>query len=546
SLINMINSEQGECHECGNVNPEQIFNIIETKVVNEYGNFTDERKVLPENWNQYFDENTQLPEIEPSHEYPPSSLNIPSRIKQTIIFATRDIKSKLSNKQYLLINLLEAPILAFVLAYIIKYHNTDNLTNVGYVFSKNINMPAYLFMSVIVALFMGLTVSAEEIIRDRKILKREEFLNLSRSSYLFSKISILFTLSAIQTFTFVLVGNFILEVNEMLFIYWLILFTTSCMANVLGLNISSAFNTAVTIYILIPILLIPQLILSGVVVKFDKLNPSLSNTGKVPIVGDVMASRWAFEAAMVAQFKDNPFESQFYFLDKRNAESDYKKIYYIPELESNLEYCYNNSKSTDPKVVQNMENSFELLRNEIQHEMVDLNLNQEKFPQLDSLNIGTFSPTVYSKTLEFLSTLRRFYSRQQKEADEQRDKIMVSLTNTAEKREEFQQMKNEYLNESISEIVKNSNEAQRIIKADNRLYQKIYPIYMTPKPTHMFDYRTEFYVPVKHFMGRYFDTVYFNIVVIWIMSVTLIITLYFDVFRKILDFLGNLFTSKKY
>ena len=62
-------------------------------------------------------------------------------------------------------------------------------------------------MSVIVALFMGLTVSAEEIIRDRKILKREAFLHLSRSSYILSKISILFILSAIQTFTFVFVGN---------------------------------------------------------------------------------------------------------------------------------------------------------------------------------------------------------------------------------------------------------------------------------------------------------------------------------------------------
>ena len=47
-------------------------------------------------------------------------------------------------------------------------------------------------MSIIVALFMGLTVSAEEIIRDRKILRRESFLNLSWNSYLMSKLIILF------------------------------------------------------------------------------------------------------------------------------------------------------------------------------------------------------------------------------------------------------------------------------------------------------------------------------------------------------------------
>ncbi|MDH5397952.1 MAG: ATP-binding cassette domain-containing protein, partial [Cyclobacteriaceae bacterium] len=341
-IINLINSEQGECHECGNVNPEQIFNIIETKVVNEYGNFTNERKVSPEQWNHFFVENWEAPEIETSQESPPAALRIPNKARQAKIFSLRDIFSKLSNKQYLVINLLEAPILAFVLAYIVRYFNEDDELNLGYVFGKNLNVTAYLFMSVIVALFMGLTVSAEEIIRDRKILKRESFLNLSRLSYLSSKISILFVLSGIQTFTFVLVGNFILGIDDMLITHWLILFSTSCMANVLGLNISSAFNSAVTIYILIPILLIPQLILSGVVVKFDKLNPTLNSTGRVPLVGEVMASRWAFEAAMVSQFKDNPYERIFYKHDKTMAVADYKRIYYIPELETRLEYCFNN------------------------------------------------------------------------------------------------------------------------------------------------------------------------------------------------------------
>ena len=205
-------------------------------------------------------------------------------------------------------------------------------------------------MSIIVALFMGLTVSAEEIIRDRKILKREAFLHLSRSSYIVSKISILFLLSAIQTFTFVLVGNLILKIEGMFLQHWFILFTTACFANLLGLNISSAFNSAVTIYILIPLLLIPQLILSGVVVKFDKLNPRIGNSATVPFVGDLMASRWAFEAAMVSQFKDNDFERQFYLYDKIMANSDYKKVYFIPEVETKLQYCLNHFNSNDESI----------------------------------------------------------------------------------------------------------------------------------------------------------------------------------------------------
>ena len=177
-------------------------------------------------------------------------------------------------------------------------------------------MPAYLFMCVVVALFIGLTVSAEEIIRDSKILKRESFLNLSRSSYLSSKIVIMFALSAIQTLSFILIGNSILHIKGMWLEYFLVLFSTSCFANMLGLNISASFNSAVTIYILIPFLIIPQLILSGVIVKFDKINPDFASQSEVPLAGEIMASKWAYEALAVNQFKNNRYEKQFYDLDK--------------------------------------------------------------------------------------------------------------------------------------------------------------------------------------------------------------------------------------
>ena len=45
----------------------------------------------------------------------------------------------------------------------------------------------------------------------------------------------------IQTFSFVLIGNYILGIRNMYFEYWLILFSVSCFANMLGLNISASF-----------------------------------------------------------------------------------------------------------------------------------------------------------------------------------------------------------------------------------------------------------------------------------------------------------------
>jgi ABC transport system ATP-binding/permease protein len=537
--IKLVNSDQGECHACGNVNPEQIFNIIETKVINEFGNFTNERKFLPEQWNSFFKEKTVIPKVVPSAEVPHSTLRIPSWFKQISLFSLRDMLSKLSNQQYLIINLLEAPLLALILAFIVRYYNVDDQFRSGYLFSKNLNLPAYFFMSVIVALFMGLTVSAEEIIRDRKILKRESFLHLSRSSYIISKISILFFISTIQTLMFVAVGNYILQIHGMFLTHWSILFTVSCFANLLGLNISSAFNSAVTIYILIPILLIPQLILSGVVVRFDKLNPLIGNTATVPFVGDLMASRWAFEASMVAQFKDNKFEKEFYKYDKVMADADYKKIYYLPQLETKLTFATLNYTNPTPEVQLEVARCLELIRKELSIELTNIG-GDLKGKRLDNLQIIKFDSLVGKEAKSIIDALKKVYINRYNKADKEKERKINRMTDTPEKEKHFEKYRLSYQNESISDLVKNTQESNRIIEKDGRLIQKIYPIYKKPDPEHMVDFDAQFYMPAKHFLNNNIDTRYFNLGVIWSMTLVLSMALYFEILRKIIDGLSSI------
>ncbi|MGZ4035633.1 MAG: ATP-binding cassette domain-containing protein, partial [Bacteroidia bacterium] len=338
TVVNHVNSNESECVECGNVNPEQVFNIIESKVLDEYGNITRNRKISPAEWNVHYKEKIEkaIEEVEVITEIPESTFKVPNKFKQFKVFLTRDVLSKLTNTQYISINLLEAPVLAFILAYFIKFVNLDLSNKVGYTYRENENIIIYMFMAVVVALFIGLTVSAEEIIRDRKIQKRESFLNLSKGSYLWSKIIIMFTLSAIQAILFILVGNTVLGIKGMTEPYWVILFSSFCFANMLGLNISASFNSAVTIYILIPILIIPQLLFSGVMVKFDKLNPLITSQNVVPVVGDMMASRWAFEALAVKQFKENAFNKKTYKYDKAIHIATYKKDYWLPAMITKL------------------------------------------------------------------------------------------------------------------------------------------------------------------------------------------------------------------
>lgn len=537
-VIHAANKNQGACPECGNINPEQIFTIIETKIVNEYGRHTNTRKISPGQWYQYFKQRVKLSRIDHVSEALPVTQQIPNWFKQLRVFITRDILAKLANRQYLIINVLEAPVLAFFIAFMVKYYDVLDGED-RYSFFDNHNIPVYFFMSVVVALFFGLTMSAEEIFRDRKILKREQFLHLSRSSYLTSKVTVLFLISAMQTILFILVGNFILEIPLDELRYWLILFSCTCFANMLGLNISASFNSAVTIYILIPVLIIPQLLLSGVVISFDKFNPTVGKPVGIPLAGEMMASRWAFEAFMVTQFKDNAFERQFYDLDKTIAQSEYKRIYFIPTLESRLAYCLNNRDAWRDAQNQKLGSALELLQNEIQYELGKV--GEDRLPGVGKLAIGKFDSTVYLETSNFLKTLKQFYSNRVLRTSSEKEQKVASLTSSPGEAAKFQTLREQYVNEAVSNAVKNISSSDRIVEFEGKLIQKIFPIYMDEhRPRHLLDFSANLYQPTKHFGGLEFDTLYFNIAVIWSMTVILFVTLYFDLLRKLIQILeGN-------
>jgi ABC-type multidrug transport system ATPase subunit len=542
-LVNHVNAEESECWNCGNVNPELIFNIIESKVLDEYGNLTHIRKTTPSEWSKHYREliESHLTENKHAGEIPEAIFKIPNSLKQFAVFIKRDVLSKLTNTQYLMINLLEAPLLAFILAFLVRYFNTDVDTSKGYIFKENENMPAYMFMSVIVALFVGLSVSAEEIIRDRKIRKRESFLNLSKGSYLWSKIIIMFVLSAFQTLTFVIVGNAVLGVKGMYFDYWLVLFTTSCFANMLGLNISSAFNSAVTIYILIPFLIIPQLLLAGVVVKFEKLNPTLAKQGGVPVVGEMMASRWAFEALAVNQFKENAYERNFYKYDKSISIAQYKKIYWIPKLDTKITKIANELKAG--KTLKDLAADIELIKNEITKEQ---NISKKiKCAVLSSINVANWNEAVAEGIKKvYFKELNDYYINVENSARKKSDEIASNMQKTPEAKEKFLKLQDDYENESLNQYVKNANNlGDRILEKDGRLIQQIEPIFEDPSESNFG--RAHFFAPRKKFMGTLYPTYWFNLCVVWLMSITLMITLYFDVFKKIMDALGNIKFSRK-
>lgn len=522
TMSTQVNAAESECPRCGNVIPEQILQIIEAREINDDGSTTRKRRVQPHVWYSKYEENI-LPKVNKLRYetiLPPTNFNIPNIWNQFKIFSKRNLLSKISNRQYVIINLFEAPLLAFILGYFSKYSPEGQ-----YAFSENINLPVYLFMSVVVALFTGLTVSAQEIYKDRQILERESFLNLSRLSYLNSKIVYLFILSAIQSLSFVMIGNFILEIHGMTMYYWLVLFSTSCFANMVGLNISSALNSVINIYILIPFILVPQLLLGGAMIKFDELHHSISNQKNVPIVGDMMASRWAYEALAVAQFSYNEYEKHFFEINQEISKNSVHRSFLIPELISINRQLLNDTSSWNRSL-----QSFRILQTEVDR----LNRVHGLRPFSNALSITPqrYSIAMGNRLDAYLRNAKNHFAREYVLSTEIKDSIYSQLVASIG-RENFIQLEKKYNNEFLEDLLMNTAHLDMVYRGDDQLIQKKDPIMMRPY-SHMG--RAHFYAPYKIIGSWEISTFVFNLVFIWAMTGFLYVTLLDNSLKKLIKF----------
>lgn len=524
--INHVNPDETECPLCGNVSPEQILTILNSHVMDEYGNPTNTRKISAEEWYKNFNDHQINKENKSEYQLPLPEINfsIPGRLKQFFIFLTRDVSSKLANRQYLIINLLESPVLALILASLILYFEVDSDTANGYVFYKNPNLTVYIIISIIIAIFIGLSVSAEEIISDRKILKRESFLNLSRLSYIVSKVIILAFLSALQTGLFVLIGNSILHIRGMGLTYWIMLFSSSVFANLLGLNISDSFKKTVNIYILIPFLIIPQLILSGVFISYDQLNPNLSSTKSIPWYGELITARWAFEAIAVENYKSNEYQKNFFIHEKLKSVATYRKDFWLPEIKNHIKH-YNKAENQKEK-----ESSLKLVRNEIERH------NKKNMPGLIFTKTELITPDKFDTTsqkllAQHLDTIRSFYVGLYRRADDMMEQRKQELIKQNGGEKWLTDLRNNYHNEGLERFVRRSDNifSNRVISYKSELIQKFDPIF--EDPGHPF-IKSHFLSSSKNINGKAYDTYIVNLIVIWIINLLLFILLYAALLQK--------------
>ncbi len=501
---NYADAETSACPTCGNVNPEIVLNIIDEKALNSSGELSDERKTTPQEWHELYLKVQAKKGVKPVavSAVPPSDQKKPGALKQFGIFLGRTIRTKITNTQYMAIALLQAPLLALVCGYLTRFAPPE-----GYSVMNNKNLVSYFFMAVIVATFTGMSGSAEEIFKDRALLKRERFLHLSYGSYIWSKIVFMGALSLVQTLLFILVGNTMMGIQGLFTTWWLILFVTAFLANLTGLLLSQCLSSIVAIYISIPMLLIPQILLCGLVVSFSDLTPK-STTGNVPLVGNLIPSRWAYEALAVSSFTDNAYEKEFFEVDRQKYENQFYNMGYLYELQSQLQTLRDeqkNHKPVDP-------NHIEVIRDNLPRVTAFCGIQPYQ---------GAYD---YQSLYNYMQEAEKNLTKRSNKLALERDAIMSKLLRTAGK-DGVLQLKRDNYNLKLEDCVVGADQHSMVDVIDNCIVPRTGLIFLTPFTSCG---NAPFYSSEKVVGSWHIKTLWFNISIMLLMSILCIVLLLTD------------------
>lgn len=253
------------------------------------------------------------------------------------LWVTRTLLARVRSRMGLYAMLLEGPVLAALIAGTLRASSET-----PYTFYKSLHVTEYLFLSLVLAMFFGLTDAACEILRDRPLLRRESNYKLFTPGYLAAKVLVLTAIAGVQCALYLLVGNAILGIHYMFWGHFAVMVLTAFVGIALSLMVSAFVRSERVALNIVPLLLVPQILLAGALVRFEEMNEfkphlpegilpasvdwRLSNlrhrvayqdkithniTSKpVPLIADFCPLRYAFEMMFVVQTTDNLWERQ--------------------------------------------------------------------------------------------------------------------------------------------------------------------------------------------------------------------------------------------
>ena len=255
-----------------------------------------------------------------------------SPIEQFFWLTYRYFKIKTNDKVNTSIMLLQAPIIALLACLVFKEVSLS-----------------VLFIMAVSAVWFGSTNAAREIVGELPIYKRERMYNLKLIPYIFSKITVLSFFSIIQSFVFIYILYFyygdsdfdIFFNNPFSSFIWMSFLTIS--STFLGLLLSAIFDTSEKVLAVVPIVLIPQIMLAGLVAKIGSKTVEFVSymtftrwgiEGFGNIQGDIVTDNPLNKTADAVEFLKNNFHESYsdHFSSSGTLSLDFMAIFFLVSL----------------------------------------------------------------------------------------------------------------------------------------------------------------------------------------------------------------------
>jgi ABC transport system ATP-binding/permease protein len=199
----------------------------------------------------------QAPQARPAPT--PAKSSVLAQIRQWWTLTQRFCEIKLKDRRNTLLLLLQSPLVAFILVKI-----SGTVTDDGKTVAKT------MFISAVIAVWFGANNAIREIVAELPIYKRERRFSLAIPPYVLSKFAVLSVIGLVQSFLFIAILTYFgLLARPDFAVLWTILFFTTLGGISMGLFFSAVVNSTEKAVSILPLILIPQLLLSGFLTPVD-------------------------------------------------------------------------------------------------------------------------------------------------------------------------------------------------------------------------------------------------------------------------------------
>ena len=264
-------------------------------------------------------------------------------------------------------------------------------------------------------------------------------------------------------------------------------------------------------------------------IKFDDLHKVISKKIYVPVIGDIMVTRWAYEAISVEQFRSNKSEKPFFKYDMEISQNDWYASYLCPSLKVKVDECLIAGKNPDYR--KTSENNLKQLN----YHISDLSSLSGISPGewITNFNYQGFNEIVADEAKILIDNLKIHFRGVSRSFSHKRDSLYKQIAGKVGEEQFIKNRENHY-NKSLADFLLNRMNTSKIYEDEDRLIQKSDPVFMRPGSRHG---RAHFFAPYKQIGDLKIGTLLFNVVAIWLMNIILFITLYYNVLKRFVKYL---------